>query len=118
MVMPILTLRGIEGRMFRPMAWTVIFALATALLLSLTLMPVSSTSSLALMLGFLIGGWATPSMSVGHLFYALGITGYILIGVQFEERDLVKFLGDDYLNYRRRVPMLFPWTKWGRTPDA
>jgi cobalt-zinc-cadmium resistance protein CzcA len=38
--LPILTLRGIEGKMFRPMAWTVIFALGTALLLALTLMPV------------------------------------------------------------------------------
>lgn len=38
--LPILTLRGIEGKMFRPMAWTVIFSLATALLLAMTLMPV------------------------------------------------------------------------------
>ena len=37
---PILTLRGVEGKMFRPMALTVIFALAASLLLALTLMPV------------------------------------------------------------------------------
>jgi len=37
--LPILTLRGIEGKMFRPMAWAVIFSLGTALLLALTLMP-------------------------------------------------------------------------------
>jgi len=37
--LPILTLEGIEGRMFRPMALTVIFALAGSLVLSLTLMP-------------------------------------------------------------------------------
>ena len=38
--LPILTLGGIEGKMFRPMAWTVIFALGTALVLALILMPV------------------------------------------------------------------------------
>ena len=37
--LPILTLRGIEGKMFRPMALTVIFALVGALVLSLTLIP-------------------------------------------------------------------------------
>jgi cobalt-zinc-cadmium resistance protein CzcA len=38
--LPILTLSGIEGKMFRPMAWTVVFAVAGSLLLSLTLVPV------------------------------------------------------------------------------
>ena len=38
--LPILTLTGTEGRMFRPMAWTVVFALAGSLVLSLTVMPV------------------------------------------------------------------------------
>jgi cobalt-zinc-cadmium resistance protein CzcA len=38
--LPILTLEGIEGRLFRPMALTVVFALAGSLILSLTLMPV------------------------------------------------------------------------------
>jgi len=37
---PILSLRGVEGKMFRPMALTVIFALAASLVLALTLMPV------------------------------------------------------------------------------
>ena len=36
---PILSLIGVEGRMFRPMAFTVIFALAGALVLSVTLVP-------------------------------------------------------------------------------
>lgn len=40
--LPILSLRGIEGKMFRPMAWTVLFALGTALVLALVLMPVLS----------------------------------------------------------------------------
>ena len=38
--LPILTLEGIEGKMFRPMALTVIFALMGSMVLSLTLMPV------------------------------------------------------------------------------
>jgi len=38
--LPILSLRGIEGKMFRPMAWTVIFALGTALVLALIMVPV------------------------------------------------------------------------------
>ena len=38
--LPILSLRGIEGKMFRPMAWTVVFALGTALVIALILMPV------------------------------------------------------------------------------
>ncbi len=38
--LPILTLEGIEGKLFRPMALTVIFALAGSMFLSLTLMPV------------------------------------------------------------------------------
>src|SRR5204862_3995531 len=38
--LPILTLEGIEGKLFRPMALTVLFALAGSMVLSLTLMPV------------------------------------------------------------------------------
>ena len=60
------------------------------------------------MLGFVIGFWATPTMSVGHLLFALASTGYILIAIQLEEHDLALFLGDSYREYRRRVPMLIP----------
>ncbi|MGH9531847.1 MAG: efflux RND transporter permease subunit [Terriglobales bacterium] len=44
---PILTLQGVEGKMFRPMAWTVIFALVASLVLALTLVPVLTSFLLA-----------------------------------------------------------------------
>ncbi|OBA80281.1 hypothetical protein A9W99_19680 [Mycobacterium sp. 1164966.3] len=61
-----------------------------------------------LMLGFIIAFWSTPTMTAGHLLFAIVVTGYILFAVQLEERDLVATLGDQYLDYRRQVPMLLP----------
>jgi protein-S-isoprenylcysteine O-methyltransferase Ste14 len=59
-------------------------------------------------LGVLLAVWATPAMSVGHLLFAVVLTGYILIGIQLEEHDLIQQFGDQYRRYRQHAAMLIP----------
>jgi len=61
-----------------------------------------------LYVGWLLAFWATPTMTLAHLLFAIATTGYILIAIQLEERDLVAAHGASYAEYRERVPMLIP----------
>jgi protein-S-isoprenylcysteine O-methyltransferase Ste14 len=61
-----------------------------------------------LYVAWLIIFWATPTMTVAHLLFAVMTTGYILIAIQLEERNLIDEHGESYRAYRKRVPMLIP----------
>ena len=64
-----------------------------------------------LLLGFIIAFWAAPTMTTGHLFFTLATTAYMLIAIQFEERDMIRFHGQAYVEYRQRVRMIVPLPK-------
>jgi protein-S-isoprenylcysteine O-methyltransferase Ste14 len=63
-----------------------------------------------LYVGWLLTFWMTPTMTLAHLVFAVVTTGYILIAIQLEERDLVRQYGATYEAYRQRVPMLVPFS--------
>jgi protein-S-isoprenylcysteine O-methyltransferase Ste14 len=68
-----------------------------------------------LYVGWFFAFWMTPTMTLAHLVFAIATTAYILIAIQFEERDLVRY-HPEYEDYRRQVPMLIPWAR--KTPTS
>ncbi len=64
-----------------------------------------------LYMGWFFAFWSTPTMTVAHFLFAVVTTIYILLAIQFEERDLKKFLGQAYVDYCDKVPMIIPFTK-------
>jgi protein-S-isoprenylcysteine O-methyltransferase Ste14 len=60
-----------------------------------------------LYVGWICTFWCAPTMTATHMFFALATTGYILIAIRFEERDLMR-MHPEYAEYRKQVPMLIP----------
>ena len=58
--------------------------------------------------GVLIGVWLTPLMTAGHLLFALAMSAYVLIGVWYEERDLIRTHGESYRRYMRATGRFIP----------
>ena len=71
-----------------------------------------------LYVGWFLAFWMTPVMTFAHLLFSLATTAYILVAIQFEERDLVREFGETYEDYRRAVPMLVPGVRRGGTMNA
>ena len=69
-----------------------------------------------LYVGWLLAFWATPTMTVAHLLFAVATTAYILIAIQLEERDLGEIHGARYTEYCRSVPMLVPRLRAAQEP--
>lgn len=61
-----------------------------------------------LYVGWFFAFWCTPHMTSAHFVFAVLTAAYILVAIRFEERDLIAHHGNDYIQYRRRTPMLVP----------
>jgi methanethiol S-methyltransferase len=70
-----------------------------------------------LYIGWITIFWAAPTMTVAHLIFAVGTTGYILLAIPLEERDMVSAFGNAYVDYRARTPALIP-RLWSRRTSA
>lgn len=55
--------------------------------------------------------WSSPTMSRNSLIFYLGVTLYVLIGVYFEERKLLREFGGEYAGYKQKTPFLIPGLK-------
>jgi protein-S-isoprenylcysteine O-methyltransferase Ste14 len=71
-----------------------------------------------LYVGWLFAFWSTPTMTFAHLLFSIATTAYILLAIQFEERDLAREHGDTYEAYRRSVPMLIPFIRRNRSSES
>ena len=56
--------------------------------------------------------WLSPSMSLNTFIVYAAFTIYILIGIVFEERKLLREFGEEYASYRSVTPMLIPGRRW------
>lgn len=71
-----------------------------------------------LMLGFLVAFWSTPHMTLGRLVFASAMTVYVFVGIHFEERDLVRTFGKQYIDYQQTTSMLVPLRRRSAGPTA
>ncbi len=71
-----------------------------------------------LLLGFVIAFWAAPTMTMGHLIFAIATTAYMLIAIQLEEKDMEAVFGDTYRAYKSQVPMMIPTGKTASPPTV
>ncbi len=100
--LPILTLEGVEGKMFRPMALTVVFALVGSLILALTLMPVLAalafrkhTEEREPRVVHWLKEWYRPILgwTLGHP----GLTGGVAAGIFVLSLGLLPFMGSEFI---------------------